>query len=126
MLDSVWHAVGYEPGWQSRFERDQAQQATVRLIAWLRQTPGEFIGAETEFSQDVDLPSGESLRVHGTVDRLDRVAGQTVITDFKTGKKITREAAAGHLQMGLYRWVAELGGLGDAGQRDRAVAVPAR
>ncbi len=119
VLDSVWHAVGYEPGWQSRFERDQAQQATVRLIAWLRQTPGEFLGAETEFSQDVDLPSGESLRVHGTVDRLDRVAGQTVITDFKTGKKITREAAAGHLQMGLYRWVAELGGLGDAG---RAIA----
>jgi len=119
VLDSVWHAVGYEPGWQSRFERDQAQQATVRLLTWLRQTPGQFIGAEVEFSQDVELPSGESLRVHGTVDRIDRVGGQTVITDFKTGKKITREAAAAHVQMGLYRWVAELGGLGEAG---RAVA----
>ena len=119
VLDSVWHAVGYEPGWQSRFERDQAQQATVRLLTWLRQTPGEFLGAEIEFSQEVDLPSGESLRVNGTVDRLDRVAGQVMITDFKTGKKITKEAAAGHIQMGLYRWVAELGGLGEAG---RAVA----
>ena len=29
--------------------------------------------------------------------------------DFKTGKKISKAEAAEHVQMGLYRWVAELG-----------------
>jgi len=119
VLDEVWHAVGYEPGWQSRYEREQAQLATTRLLSWMRHTPGEHVGAELEFDTEVPLPSGEALRVRGKADRVDLVDDQTVITDFKTGKKISKAEAAEHVQMGLYRWVAELGALGGAG---RAVA----
>ena len=116
ILDEVWHAVGYEPGWQARFEREQAQQATERLLTWMRHTPGEFVGAEVEFDTSVDLSSGESLQVSGKADRVDTLGDRALITDFKTGKKITRADAASHVQMGLYRWIAELGALGTTGQ----------
>ncbi len=119
VLDGVWHAVGYEPGWQARYERTQALAATRRLLTWMRNTPGEFVGAEVPFDTCLELPSGETLRVVGKADRVDREAGQLVITDFKTGKTVTKAEAASHIQMGLYRWVAELGGLGEQG---RAVA----
>ncbi len=116
VLDDVWHAVGYEPGWQARYEREQAQRATQRLLTWMRDVAGEFVGAEIEFDADVELPSGEVLRVRGAVDRIDQQDGQAVITDFKTGKKITGAQAAEHIQMGLYRWIADLGELGTSGQ----------
>ena len=119
VLDGVWHAVGYEPGWQARYERTQALEATRRLLTWLRRTPGEFVGAEVAFDSRLDLPSGEALRVIGKADRVDREGEQLVITDFKTGKTVTKAEAASHIQMGLYRWVAELGALGEPG---RAVA----
>lgn len=119
-LDSVWHAVGYEPGWQAAYERDQALQATQRLLTWMAGLSGDFVGAEMEFDAEVGLPSGEALRVRGKADRVDRVDDQIVITDFKTGKTTpTRAEVAEHVQLGLYRWVAELGALG---QRGSAVA----
>lgn len=116
VLDSVWHAVGYEPGWQTRFEREQARQATTRLLTWMRNTPGEYVAAEVAFDTALDLPSGESLRLVGKADRIDRDGEQLVITDFKTGKPPTKADVASHIQLGLYRWVAELGGLGQTGQ----------
>jgi superfamily I DNA/RNA helicase/RecB family exonuclease len=119
VLDGVWDAVGYEPGWQARYEREQARQATTRLLRWLRETPGEFVGAEVPFDAQWELPSGESLRLVGKMDRVDRDEDQLVITDFKTGKAPTRAEVAEHVQLGLYRWVSELEGLGEGG---RAVA----
>jgi len=116
VLDGVWHAVGYEPGWQARYEREQAQQATERLLTWMRNTPGEFVGAEVPFDAELVLPSGEALRAVGKVDRLDRDGDELVITDFKTGRPSTGAEVASHVQLGLYRWVAELGGLGSQGQ----------
>lgn len=115
-LDGVWHAVGYEPGWQANYERAQAVQATDRLLAWMAGLSGEFVGAEVEFDAEVGLPSGESLRVRGKADRVDRVDDQVVITDFKTGKSTpTKAEVAEHVQLGLYRWIAELGALGVQG-----------
>jgi superfamily I DNA/RNA helicase/RecB family exonuclease len=118
-VDEVWAAVGYEPGWQSRFERDQARAATRRLLRWMQHAPGDPVGAELEFEAEVVLPSGESVAVRGTADRVDRVGDQLVITDYKTGRPVTAQEAARHVQMGLYRWAAELGALGEPG---RAVA----
>lgn len=116
VLDGVWHAVGYEPGWQARYEREQARQATERLLTWMRNTPGEFVGAEVPFDAEFPLDCGETIRVVGKADRVDLVDEQLVITDFKTGKTVTRAQVAEHIQLGLYRWVAELGALGASGQ----------
>lgn len=119
VLDGVWDAVGYEPGWQARYEREQAQVATRRLLEWMRHTPGQLVGSEVGFDTELDLPSGEQVTVRGSADRVDRVGEQLLITDFKTGKPVTKQEAAQHVQLGLYRWVAELGALGQTG---RAVA----
>ena len=112
VLDQVWTAIGYAPGWQERYEREEAQQATRRLLTWLKNTPGEFVGAEQEFDMPVALDGDETVTLKGAVDRIDRVGDQLLITDFKTGKPVTHKAAEEHIQLGLYRWVAELGGLG--------------
>ncbi|MCU0278140.1 MAG: ATP-dependent helicase [Candidatus Nanopelagicales bacterium] len=116
VLEGVWHAVGYEAGWQSRYERDQARAATRRLLRWMQNTPGEFVGAEIEFVQEIELACGEELVLRGTADRVDRTGEQLVITDFKTGKPIRVADAASHVQLGLYRWVADLGALGAGGE----------
>ncbi len=117
VLDTVWHSVGYEPGWQAAYEREQAQQATQRLLAWMARLPGDFVGAEIEFDAELALPSGEALQVRGKADRVDAVDGQIVITDFKTGKTTpTKAEVAEHIQLGLYRWVADMGALGVDGQ----------
>jgi RecB family exonuclease len=116
VLDQVWTAVGYEPGWQERFEREQAQQATRRLLTWMKNTPGEFVAAESEFTVPVTLDGEETVRLTGSADRIDRVGTQLVITDVKTGRSITAKAAAEHVQLGLYRWAAELGALGIPGE----------
>ena len=89
VLDGVWHAVGYEPGWQARYEREQAQQATEEAAHMDAQHPGEFVGAEVPFDAELVLPSGEALRAVGKVDRLDRDGDELVITDFKTGRPST-------------------------------------
>ncbi len=115
VLEGVWHAVGYEAGWQSRFEREQARAATRRLLRWMQNTAGDFVGAEIAFEQQIDLDCGESVVVRGKADRVDRVDEQLLITDFKTGKPIRVADAATHVQLGLYRWVADLGALGPGG-----------
>lgn len=112
VLDGVWNALGYAPGWQERYEREEAQKATRRLLTWLKNTPGEFVAAEQEFALPVDLDGDETVVMRGTADRVDRVGEQLLITDFKTGAPVTGKAAAEHIQMGIYRWVAELGALG--------------
>jgi RecB family exonuclease len=81
----------------------------------MKNTPGLLVGAEQQFCWSVDLEGDESVTVTGTADRVDRHDGRLVITDFKTGRPITRAAAAEHIQLGLYRWVAEMGALGVPG-----------
>jgi RecB family exonuclease len=113
VLDTVWHAVGYEQGWQASYEREQAQQATQRLLTWMATLSGEFVGAEVAFDTAVTLPSGEILQVRGKADRVDKADEQIVITDFKTGKTTpSRAEVAEHIQLSLYRWIAEMGALG--------------
>jgi superfamily I DNA/RNA helicase len=113
ILDEVWEGIGYEPGWQDRFERQEAHNATRRLLTWIKGVGGQFVGAEQTFSVDVDLEGSERVTVAGTVDRVDRIGEQTLITDFKTGKTaISGKEAEQHIQLGLYRWVCELGALG--------------
>lgn len=120
VLDSVWHAVGYEPGWQERYERQEAQEATRRLLTWMANTPGTFEAAEVPFETQLTLDGDEVVTVRGKADRVDLLDDELVITDYKTGRaRITKAEVAEHIQLGLYRWVAELGALGDAG---RAVA----
>ena len=112
LLDGVWAGIGYAPGWQDRYERQEAQQATRRLLTWMKNAPGEFIAAEVPFTAQIDLEGQESVTVTGKADRLDEVDGQLVITDFKTGRPTTAKAGQEHIQLGLYRWAAELGALG--------------
>lgn len=116
ILDAVWDGVGYEPGWQNRYERQEAQKATRRLLTWMKGIGGELVGAEQEFTAQIELDGDEHVVVGGTVDRVDRVDGQLVITDFKTGKShATAKQGQEHIQLGLYRWAAELGALGVPG-----------
>ena len=112
LLDGVWAGVGYAPGWQDRYEREQAQQATRRLLTWMKHAPGDFVAAEQSFSAQIDLDGQETVTITGKADRVDEVDGQLLITDFKTGKPTTLKAGQEHIQLGLYRWAAELGALG--------------
>lgn len=112
VLDGVWAGVGYEPGWQQRYEREEARAATRRLLRWMAACPGEFVAAEKEFRAEIVGDGDETVVITGKVDRVDQVDEKLLITDFKTGKPIAVKAGQDHVQLGLYRWAAELGALG--------------
>lgn len=45
----------------------------------------ELLGLEKNYSSDIVLSNGTQVRIHGNIDRIDRVRGQVRIIDYKTG-----------------------------------------
>lgn len=45
----------------------------------------ELLGLEENYSSELRLSNGMRVRLHGNIDRIDRVGGQVRIVDYKTG-----------------------------------------
>lgn len=53
----------------------------------IKQAPFKVVGLErNDFQYYVSLPSGEKVKIGGTIDRIDEKDGVTQIIDYKTGK----------------------------------------
>jgi RecB family exonuclease len=89
--------------------------ALERFLAWHADNPRRLVGLEEKFTADVELDSGETVRIGGYADRLEVDAdGNLVVVDLKTARTApTGPAVAGDRQLGLYQYAVSVGGFAD-------------
>ncbi len=113
-LDLHWPQIDWEAPWYSARERSAAREVLNGLLAWHQARPTEVVGAELDFSLELELKAGRVL-VRGQIDRLERdEEGRGVVIDYKTGKNPPSAAdAEASPQLGLYQLAVLNGAIGD-------------
>jgi ATP-dependent exoDNAse (exonuclease V) beta subunit len=110
LVDSVWDQLQFESPWIARRERQAAEEAISRFMAWHTAARGRtYAGSEVEFSVEVPLEEGETVLLGGQVDRIEQdEQGRVVVVDFKTSKNAPPNTSiAEHPQLGLYQLAVE-------------------
>jgi RecB family exonuclease len=111
-LDAVWSELGLTP-WVSEREHAEAVAALERFVVWHRGNKREVLAAEHEFDVVADV-DGRSVRLRGSMDRVERSADGVHVVDFKTSKNAIKLAdAEEHPQLGLYQAAVEAGATQD-------------
>ena len=110
-VDGVWERLSFRTPWSRKREHDRVQAALARFLAWHASNPREVVALEAGFSAEVELDSGERVRLDGYADRLEIDAGgEVVVVDLKTSRTApTGPAVAGDRQLGLYQYAVEAG-----------------
>ncbi|MEI2670435.1 MAG: ATP-dependent DNA helicase [Marmoricola sp.] len=104
-VDQVWPRLSFATPWSSARERDRVRLALERFLAWHQANPRQLIAAERQFTADVQLSSGDAIRIRGTIDRLEIDAqGALVVVDLKTGRRsISAKSVESDPQLALYQ-----------------------
>ncbi len=105
-VDQVWDQLTFRTPWSSARERREVEAALRRFVSWHRDPAArELLATEHELRAEVALPDGETVRLYGFADRIERDAdGRVWVVDLKTGKYPPQEAAlVEHPQLGLYQ-----------------------
>lgn len=105
-VDQAWPRLSFATPWSSaREERDRVRLALERFLDWHQANPRQLIAAERKFTADVQLSSGEAIRIRGTIDRLEIDAqGALVVVDLKTGRRsISAKSVEADPQLALYQ-----------------------
>jgi len=107
-LDRVWSQLRFAAPWVSAREREEADAALRRFVAWHRavQHDGQRRVLATEHAFRVELTvAGEPVVLRGAMDRVEVDSeGAVVVVDLKTGKTIvTGEQVTNHPQLGAYQ-----------------------
>ncbi len=121
-VDAVWERLSFRTPWSKAREHDRLRAALARFLAWHAANPRELVGLEQRFSAEVELDSGERVRLDGYADRLEIDAdGDVVVVDLKTSRTApTGPAVAGDRQLGLYQYAVEQGAFAAAADAARA------
>jgi RecB family exonuclease len=114
-VDAVWDRLSFRTPWSKQREHDRLRAALARFLAWHAANPRELVGLEQGFRAEVELDSGERVRLDGYADRLEVDAdGDLVVVDLKTARTApTGPAVAGHRQLSLYQYAVEQGAFRD-------------
>jgi superfamily I DNA/RNA helicase/RecB family exonuclease len=112
-VDAVWDRLHFRTPWSKEREHARVRRALERFLAWHYADPRELVGVEERFSSVVDLPEGETVRLHGFADRVERDdAGELVVVDLKTTRSMPSGAAVQrHRQLALYQYAVDSGAL---------------
>lgn len=115
LLDEVWKQVPYEFAGQAAREREEAQLAIERYLAWQRDKDDKkwrTVGSEVKFSEQITI-GGQLFGITGFIDRIEvDNDDQYVLVDFKTAAKpVEGPDLKRHLQMGLYSIAASKGAI---------------
>jgi superfamily I DNA/RNA helicase/RecB family exonuclease len=103
-LDDVWSQLPYRASWESRQEREAAQDAIERFLEWHGRASGrEVIATEVAFDETLTL-NAVTVQLSGRIDRLERDDGGFVVVDFKTSRTPpARKHVDEDLQLATYR-----------------------
>jgi hypothetical protein len=113
-IDQVWPELGYEAKWESAFERQQAHDASVRLLNWfVAHNEIESIAESalhlTKTITDVD-GAEYKLNISGYADRVEFDVDGVMIYDFKTSKNVvSKKDLTTNVQLALYTYLFENG-----------------
>ena len=121
-LDRVWHQLEFESAWIAERERDEAEQALRRFVAWHRGRPNRtLLGTEVDFDVALPDPQSPAVVIRGRMDRVETDAdGNVRVVDLKTGRRMpTGPALARHVQLAVYQKAVESGQL-DLGANARS------
>ena len=110
-VDAVWDRLSFRTPWSRQREHDRLRAALARFLAWHAANPRELVGLEQGFRAEVELDSGERVRLDGYADRLEIDAGgDVVVVDLKTARNApSGPAVAGNRQLALYQYAVEQG-----------------
>ncbi|HEY9521609.1 MAG TPA: PD-(D/E)XK nuclease family protein, partial [Thermopolyspora sp.] len=110
-LDEVWEQLDFGGVWFNRKQRVVAEQMIARFLDWHERNPRELIAIEEGFTETFTTAAGESVRIRGRVDRVERDPdGRAVIIDIKTGTVKPSEGDLDrHPQLGVYQLATLLG-----------------
>jgi superfamily I DNA/RNA helicase/RecB family exonuclease len=120
-VDRVWDRLEFRTPWSRAREHGRIRAALARFLAWNAANPRTLLGVEQRFSAEVEVASGERVRLVGYADRLEIDAdGRVVVVDLKTGRTPpTAPAVQRNVQLALYQYAVDSGAV-DEGERDLA------
>src|SRR3546814_3982599 len=104
-VDQVWDRLSFRTPWSGRREREELSLALVCFLNWHAASSRRLVGIEQELTDQVTLPDGQQVTLHGFADRIEVDAeGNVVVVDLKTGKyKPTNPAVAVHPKLDVGR-----------------------
>lgn len=90
-VESNWHELEFEMGWQERSERQRAMEMAALLAEYLASAP-TLVSAEEGFEIEVGR-----LRIRGKIDRVEATPDGLEVADLKTGKSLPDAKASKQL-----------------------------
>ncbi|HEX6151868.1 ATP-dependent DNA helicase [Nocardioides sp.] len=110
-VDAVWDRLSFRTPWSKKREHERLRAALARFLAWHAANPRTLVGLEEQFSAEIQLDSGQRVRLSGYADRLEvDVEGNLVVVDLKTARTApSGPAVAGDRQLGLYQYAVTEG-----------------
>ncbi len=94
-VESNWHELEFELGWQERAQRQRAMELSAVLAQYLREA-----NTAHAVEEGFELEVGRLL-IRGKIDRVENTEAGLVIADLKTGKSI--QDAATSKQLAIYQ-----------------------
>jgi len=96
--EKFWSGEGFE---SQRHEQEQKERGKLLLETYLIAHPVILETAPIYFEEDFRLRINDVV-VNGRIDRVDKIDGMTLVTDFKTGSAKDQKYADGDLQLSIY------------------------
>jgi len=96
--EKFWNSEGFE---SQRHEQDQKERGKILLEKYLVAHPVILTTAPIYFEEDFRLRIDDVV-VNGRIDRVDKIDGMVLVTDFKTGSAKDQKYANDDLQLSIY------------------------
>lgn len=96
--EKFWSSEGFE---SPRHEQDQKERGKLLLETYLNTHQSILETAPIYFEEDFRLRIDDII-VNGRIDRVDKVDGMILVTDFKTGSAKDQKYADSDLQLSIY------------------------
>lgn len=110
-IDALWPGMGYDVEWEAAREREQARDASARLLSWFLDHSTARAEVEAQLGCTTRVPRSDGtgeieVSLTGWADRIEISMDGAVIYDFKTGgKSLGNLDLARHLQLALYEFM---------------------
>ena len=112
LIARVWGRVPFQAEWQSDAERQAAQEALSRFLAYHLAEQRELVATECNMRAEIEVPTedgSEIVRLTGFADRIERDAdGRLVPIDLKNMRTPPPDShVPEHGQLGVYQLLVE-------------------
>ena len=123
-IDKVWPAMPFEADWITQDERDEAREASKRLLQWLTKNSEVHSIAESDLSLETTLSYADEdgterdikVSITGSADRIQFNVDGVIVYDYKTGRNPAKKIET-NVQLALYSYLIEHGTYTDSDKK---------